>query len=147
MGKTSRSDHNPYIMGAGRASLDRAIPEVLARLVDRLPAVMIDTLREQWTNLTELDKRIREIEHRLAQWMKQEPAVKAIAEIPGVGLLTATAAVATMGNASVFRSGHEFAAAATRTCELVHASTALAVCFARGKNPIPGRNGCRVEGH
>lgn len=98
------------VMGAGRASLDRAIPEVLARLVDRLPAVLIDTLRAQWTNLTELDKRIREIEHRLAQWMKQEPAVKAIAEIPGVGLLTATAAVATIGNASVFRSGREFAA-------------------------------------
>lgn len=98
------------VMGAGRASLNRSIPGVLARLVDRLPAVMIDTLREQWMNLTELDKRIREIEHRLAQWMKQEPAVKAIAEIPGVGLLTATAAVATMGNASVFRSGREFAA-------------------------------------
>lgn len=98
------------VMGAGRASLNRAIPGVLARLVDRLPAVMIDTLREQWANLAELDKRIREIEHRLAQWMKQEPAVKAIAEIPGVGLLTATAAVATMGNASMFRSGREFAA-------------------------------------
>lgn len=42
--------------------------------------------------------------------MKQEPAVKAVAEIPGVGLLTATAAVATIGNASAFRSGREFAA-------------------------------------
>jgi transposase len=86
-------------MGAGRATLNHAMPEVLARLADRLPAVMIDTLREQWTNLTELDKRIVDIEHRLAQWMKQEPAVKAI----GVGLLTATAAIATMGNANVFR--------------------------------------------
>jgi transposase len=98
------------VMGAGRASLNRAIPQVLARLVDRLPAVMIDTLRDQWMNLSELDERIREIERRLAQWMNQEPAVKAIAEIPGVGLLTATAAVATMGDATVFRSGREFAA-------------------------------------
>ena len=31
-------------------------------------------------------------------------------EIPGVGLLTATAAVATMGDARVFKSGREFAA-------------------------------------
>ena len=30
--------------------------------------------------------------------------------IPGVGLLTATAAVATMGDAKTFRSGREFAA-------------------------------------
>ena len=35
---------------------------------------------------------------------------KAIAAIPGVGLLTATAAVATMGDAKAFRSGREFAA-------------------------------------
>ena len=42
--------------------------------------------------------------------MKQDSAVKAIAEIPGVGLLTATAAVATLGDANAFRSGREFAA-------------------------------------
>jgi transposase len=42
--------------------------------------------------------------------MKQDGAIKAIAEIPGVGLLTATAAVATLGDANAFRSGREFAA-------------------------------------
>ena len=98
------------VMGKGRAALNAAFPVVLARLVDRLPAVLIDTLRDQWSGLTELDKRISEIERRLGQWMKQDAAVKAIAEIPGVGLLTATAAVATLGDANTFRSGREFAA-------------------------------------
>ena len=98
------------VMGKGRAALNAAFPAVLARLVDRLPAVLIDTLRDQWSGLTELDKRISEIERRLGQWMKQDAAVKAIAEIPGVGLLTATAAVATLGDANTFRSGREFAA-------------------------------------
>ena len=42
--------------------------------------------------------------------MRQDRASKTIAEIPGVGLLTATAAVATIGNAKAFRSGREFAA-------------------------------------
>ena len=37
-------------------------------------------------------------------------AAKAIADIPGVGLLTATAAVATMGDPKAFKSGREFAA-------------------------------------
>jgi len=36
--------------------------------------------------------------------------VKAISDIPGVGILTATAAVSMMGDAKVFRSGREFAA-------------------------------------
>lgn len=98
------------VMGKGRAALDRAMPGVLERLVDRLPTILIDTLREQWNSLTDLDKQIAEIERRLQAWLKEDKACKAIAAIPGVGLLTATAAVATMGDANTFRSGREFAA-------------------------------------
>ena len=98
------------VMAVGRAALDRAMRDVLARLSDRLPAVLIDTLREQWDMLGKLDKQIAEIEQRLAAWMKQDKACKTIAEIPGVGLLTATAAVATMGDPRAFKSGREFAA-------------------------------------
>ncbi len=98
------------VMGTGRAALDKAMPEALARLSDRLPAVLIDTLREQYAGLARLDEQVAQIERRLRQWMRGEPAVKAIAAIPGVGLLTATAAVAAMGDARAFRSGREFAA-------------------------------------
>lgn len=98
------------VMGKGRAALDKAIPSVLERLVDRLPAILIDTLREQWNGLAELDKQIAGIERRLQMWMREDKACKAIAAIPGVGLLTATAAVATMGDAKTFQSGREFAA-------------------------------------
>ena len=97
------------VMAKGRAALDKAVPGVLERLVDRLPAILIDTLREQWNGLTQLDKQIVVIERRLQAWMKEDEACRAIAAIPGVGLLTATAAVATMGNAKAFKSGREFA--------------------------------------
>jgi len=60
--------------------------------------------------LGRLDEQIAQIEQRLQAWMKQDPASKTIAQIPGVGLLTATAAVATMGDAKAFKSGREFAA-------------------------------------
>lgn len=85
------------VMTVGRAGLNRAMPEVLARLNERLPAVLIDTLREQWDMLGKLDGQIAQIEARLLAWMQQDKACKTIVEIPGVGLLTATAAVATMG--------------------------------------------------
>jgi transposase len=98
------------VMGKNRSALDKAIPVVLARVAERLPAVLIDTLREQWNGLTKLDEQIAEIERRLRQWMKEDQAVNAITAIPGVGVLTATAAVATMGDAKAFRSGREFAA-------------------------------------
>ena len=40
----------------------------------------------------------------------QDAACSAIAAVPGIGKLTATALVATMGDAATFKSGREFAA-------------------------------------
>ncbi len=98
------------VMGVGRATLDKSMAGVLERLSGRLPAILIDTLREQWKGLDEVDRQIGQIERRMQEWMKDDRAAKAIAAIPGVGLLTATAAVATMGHAKAFKSGREFAA-------------------------------------
>ncbi len=98
------------VMAKSRAKLDKEIPEVLARLAERLPAALIDTLRAQWNGLAKLDEQVAEIERRMREWKKDDKAVKAISEIPGVGLLTATAAVAMMGDAKAFKSGREFAA-------------------------------------
>jgi transposase len=98
------------VMGKGRAALNKAMPGVLERLIDRLPTMLIDTLREQWNSLRDFDRQIKEIERRLQAWIKENTACKAIAAFPGVGLLTATAAIATIGQASAFRSGREFAA-------------------------------------
>jgi hypothetical protein len=47
--------------------------------VDRLPTILINTLREQWNGLVELDKQIAQIERRLQTWMKEDKACKAIA--------------------------------------------------------------------
>lgn len=98
------------VMGKSRAALDKAFPEVLARLSQRLPAMLVESLREQYARLAQLDEQIGQIERRLQQWLREDAAVQAIAQIPGVGLLTATAAVAGMGDPQAFRSGREFAA-------------------------------------
>jgi transposase len=98
------------VMSRGRVKLDSEIAAALGRLAERLPAALIDTLREQWNGLAKLDEQVAQIERRMRQWKKEERAVKAISAIPGVGLLTATAAVAMMGDAKAFRSGREFAA-------------------------------------
>ncbi|MNY18471.1 Transposase IS116/IS110/IS902 family protein [compost metagenome] len=42
--------------------------------------------------------------------MREIPACRAAAEIPGVGFLTATAIVASMGTPTAFKNGREFAA-------------------------------------
>ncbi|CAH2805409.1 MAG: Mobile element protein [uncultured Caballeronia sp.] len=98
------------VIARSRNALDKSIPMVLAKLAERLTAMLIESLRELWSDLDRLDKRIADIERRLQAWMKEDEACKAIAAIPGVGLLTATATIATMGDARAFKSGREFAA-------------------------------------
>lgn len=98
------------VMGTGRTRLVTAMPGILARLSERLPSVLIESLREQLGEIDRIEKRIADTERRIRELSKGDPAVKAISDIPGVGLLTATAAVAAMGNAKAFRSGREFAA-------------------------------------
>ncbi|MGO4479914.1 IS110 family transposase [Massilia sp. 2TAF26] len=98
------------VFGQGRKAFDAGMKTVLERLAEHLPAPLIDTLREQWNELVRLDERIVRIETSLLAWLRQDRAAKAISAIPGVGLLTATAAVATIGDARAFRSGREFAA-------------------------------------
>jgi transposase len=98
------------ICGVGRAALNKAMPLMLERLAERLPGILIDSLREQWAMVSTLDGQIAKIEQRLLTWLREDKSCKAIAAIPGVGLLTATAAVATMGDPGAFKSGREFAA-------------------------------------
>lgn len=94
----------------GRATLDKAVPVVLERLRERLPPFLITLLEEQHCRLSELDEQISGIEKQLKAVAKQNETCRRLLEIPGVGPLIATAAVATMGEASAFKSGREFAA-------------------------------------
>jgi len=98
------------VMAQGKAGIRKGISEALQHLSDRLPVMVIDTLREQRERIDELDNQISHIERRLKTWHKNDKACQRIADIPGIGLLSATAAVAMMGDAKAFKSGREFAA-------------------------------------
>jgi transposase len=98
------------VLPQGRAGIRRDVSGALARVAERLPAMVIETLREQYARVGELDEQVQRIERRLQQWHRQDEASRRLAEIPGVGVLGATAALATIGDAQVFKSGREFAA-------------------------------------
>ncbi len=82
----------------------------LNQLESVLPAMVIETMRLQLKRIEHFDADIAEIEKKLALWKKEDQAVRRLMSIPGVGLLSATAAVATIGEARTFKSGREFAA-------------------------------------
>ena len=94
----------------GRQRGLKEVPDALADLENSISPMMLDTIRQQLKRLDEMDKDIADIEKRLTLWKKGQEAVTRLMAIPGVGLLTATAIIATVGDMKSFRSGREFAA-------------------------------------
>lgn len=97
------------LKGGRRAGLAE-MKQRMAELEESVPGMLLEAMRVQLKRLDEQDADLQDIERQLKAWQKRQEACQAIAEIPGVGLLTATALVATMGEANAFKSGREFAA-------------------------------------
>ena len=94
----------------GRQKGMARVAEELGRLEHSLSPMVIEVVREQLKRIEKLDEDIADIEKKLAAWKKEDKSAKKLMAIPGVGLLTATAAVATIGDAKAFKNGREFAA-------------------------------------
>ena len=67
-------------------------------------------LVEQVRRINQLEADIGTIERWLSHANARDPACKSVAEIPGVGLMTATEIVASMGSPAAFKDAREFAA-------------------------------------
>jgi len=94
----------------GKNALVGEIEATLEALSGDIPQYVADSLREQVQRIKDLVKDIKAVEARLAQRLRDDEDMQRVAQIPGVGLLTATAAIATMGQAGAFKSGREFCA-------------------------------------
>ena len=94
----------------GKNALVAEVEAALQALSEDVPQYVADSLREQVQRIKDLVKDIKAVEARLAQRLRDDEDMQRVAQIPGVGLLTATAAIATMGQAGAFKSGREFCA-------------------------------------
>jgi transposase len=74
-------------------------------LPDALRAVLSETTRE----IRELEARVYEVERSLENMARESELLARLRTIPGVGLLTATALVAFVGDVQRFPSGRHFA--------------------------------------
>lgn len=86
----------------------------LATLADpssgQLPGGFCNLLQRLADNLKELDRQVKELEQQIRLWHKQSVASQRLAEIPGIGPITASALVATIGDARCFKNGRQLAA-------------------------------------
>jgi len=88
------------------------VPRILELLHDSTSAVphaIRPTLDSLCSEIRELERRIKAIEKQLAELARDIPATKRLLSVPGIGLLTATALVAFVGDVGRFASGRRFA--------------------------------------
>ena len=93
----------------GRAHV-RELVGVLGKGENLLPELARQTLLLIAGMIEGLSTQIRKIEIELMAWHRVNQACRRLETIPGIGFITATALVATVGDAKVFRSGRQFAA-------------------------------------
>jgi len=74
-----------------------------------LPDALRPALAEACTEIAALEDRMRLVERQLEALADQTPVVARLRSIPGIGLITATALVAFVGDAQRFPSGRHFA--------------------------------------
>ncbi len=98
------------VMSEGHRALLKELPAALMEAKSKLPAMFIECIDEQVRRVNDLERDIATIERRLSENLRKSPACKTLAEIPGVGLMTATAVISTMGTPTAFKSAREFAA-------------------------------------
>ena len=87
----------------------RELPTLLAA-AEALPELVREVIGELRERLLELDRRIAEYDHRVEQLAKQNEATRRLMQVEGVGPITATAVVATIGQGHAFEHGRQFAA-------------------------------------
>jgi transposase len=87
------------------------LPRARAALADEpLPPYLCHALGEALEEIATLEARAQDVQDQLTHLAEQLPAVALLQGVPGVGILTATALVAFVGDIQRFRSGRDFAA-------------------------------------
>jgi transposase len=77
---------------------------------ERLPTLAREALGSLVSQLRMVQAQVVGLEMKLKAWHRTNEASRRLATIPGVGVITATALVATIGDASQFHSGRQLAA-------------------------------------
>jgi transposase len=97
------------VLPQSAAVLQRALPALLAD-DGRLPPLVQRSLQALLEHLRDLDSRIAGFDRDIAQHARSSASAQRLGALSGVGPLTASAVVATVGNAHDYRNGRQFAA-------------------------------------
>jgi transposase len=98
------------IMPQGIYNICKRVPDILEDAENGLPGNMRALINRLTEHLKELDTQVNALDKEIKLWSACSEACQKLTDVPGIGPLTASALVATIGDAKNFASGRELAA-------------------------------------
>ena len=98
------------VLPQGISHLSKRLPQILEDAANDLPGVFRRLLVRLGEHFKELDRQVTELEAQIQLWHRESEASQRLAKIPGVGPITASALVASIGDAKAFVNGRQLAA-------------------------------------
>ena len=97
------------VLPKGKQAGLRVLAEQLAQLEHTLPAPVITLALHQLAAIRQLDEHVKIYDAQLQALLKGVDAVRRLAQVPGIGVMGATALTATLGDGHGWRNAREFA--------------------------------------
>lgn len=98
------------IIPQGISYVRKSIPLMLEDGDNELTFMFRELLADLYNEMVHLDERIKNLENKLEAICAQNEDCQRLLTIPGIGLLSATAMIAAIGDINAFKSGRELAA-------------------------------------
>ena len=98
------------VIAQGIGHIAKRLPEILEDGENNLPGTFRQLLDRLGDHLKELDRQVGALEVQIQSWHRENEASKKLAKIPGIGPITASALVASIGDAKSFENGRQLAA-------------------------------------
>jgi transposase len=93
------------VLPQGIVHVAKRLPDIIEDAANGLPVVFRELLLRLRSYLLELNRQIKALENQIATWHKSNTESQRLAGIPGVGVLTASAQAASIGDARCFKNG------------------------------------------
>ena len=101
-------EHGLLLPAGARAAL-QAVPTILEDAETALPMHLRTVLASVHEEIRGIEERVADLEGELRRLAAADPVVTRLRTIPGIGLLTATALVGSVGHIHAFRRARQFA--------------------------------------
>lgn len=98
------------VLPVGISFLYQRVPILIDQAKDELPSMFQELIWRLLEHLKDLNRQVNELERQINVWHRSNKLSRKLEKVPGIGPITASALVASIGDAKSFANGRQLAA-------------------------------------